>query len=352
MSFGLILRKIFYFFTKKLPWLFKKHIWVDIQAGNILKPIHFLLIAFKYRFLGYPYSAIVETGNYCNLQCPTCPTPQKMIHREKTLMSLENFKKVINNIKDLIHIVHLYSSNEPLLNPDIFRMANYAHENNLFTSISTNATLLSAEKTEELLNSGLDEIILCLDGLTKEIYEPFRAGADFENVFQNIKYFCQQKQARKLKKPFIELQFVLNKLNYREVEDIKKLAKDLKVDRLHIKTISLGKYAYSDKEIEDLSDQFFPDNERFQGKVRYKKEGKRLVIKNSPSRCPMVKSQAVILVNGDTTICCYDLNGDYVFDNILNQKLQKVWFSENAKRIRKSAQERRYPLCKVCSIFY
>lgn len=341
-----------HFFTKRPYRLFKKHILTDLLRGNALKPIHFLIIALRHKFLGYPYSAIIETGNYCNLQCPTCPTPQKMIHRKKELMSFDNFKKVIDNIKDLVYVVHLYFSNAPLLNPDIFRMARYAHENNLFTSISTSATLLNEEKTKELFESGLDEIILCLDGVTKESYEPFRVGANFEKVFQNIKYICQQKQILKLKKPFIELQFILNKLNYHEVEDIKKIAKDFKVDRLRIKTISLGRYAYSEDEIENLSNQFFPDNERFQGKVRYKKEGKRLLIKNPPKRCLMVKSQVVILVNGDMTICCYDLNGEYIFDNILNQKLRNIWFSKNAKRIRKLAQERRYPLCKVCSIFY
>lgn len=352
MSFSLISRRISYFFAKKLPWLWKKHIWIDIRAGNILKPAHFLLIAFRHKFLGYPYSAIVETGNYCNLQCPTCPTPGAMIHRKKTLMSFENFKKVIDNTKDLIHVVHLYYSNEPLLNPDIFRMARYAHENNLFTSISTNVTLLDTEKTKELFESGLDEIILCLDGVTKESYEPFRRGANFDKVFQNIKYICQQKQALKLKKPLIEIQFILNKLNYRQVEDIKKLAKDLKVDWLYIKTINLGKYAYSERETEDLSRRFFPDARSFQGKTRYKKEGKHLVIKNSPNRCLMAKSQVVVLVNGDIPMCCYDLSGGYIIDNVFNKKLQKIWFSENAQRKRKLAYERRYPLCKVCSIFY
>lgn len=345
------MRAMIYFFTKKLPWFFKKHIWVDLQAGNIRKPLHFLMVAFRHRFLGYPYSAIVETGNYCNLQCATCPTPQKMIHRKKELMSFENFKKVIDNIKDLVYLVHLYSCNEPLLHPDIFKMSRYAHENNLFTSISTNATLLSKEKTKELFESGLDEIILCLDGTTKETYEPFRGGADFEKVFQNIKYVCQQKQALKLKKPFIELQFIINKLNYRQVGDIKKLAKDLKVDRLHIKTLNLGRYAYSEKEIEDLSNKFFPDARNFEGKARYKKEGKHLVIKNSLNRCPMAKSQVVILVNGDISICCYDLSGEYIVDNVLNQKLRSAWFSKKAQQIRKLAYERRYPLCKVCSIF-
>ena len=101
-------------------------------------------------------------------------------------------------------------------------MVQYAHQNNLYTEISTNAVLLNKEKTKDLLESQLDRIIIDLDGMTKDSYEQFRVGARFENVLENIKYFCQQKQILKLKKPFIELQFVLTKLNQDEVEDIRK----------------------------------------------------------------------------------------------------------------------------------
>ena len=330
---------------------FQKHIWVNVLDGNFSKPWHFIKAVFKYRVLGYPYVALIEVGSYCNLRCPTCPTPGDKIHRKKELMSFENFKKVIDSLKDSIHIALLYFSNEPLLNPDIARMTAYAHQKNLYTEISTNAVLLTKEKTQELLAAGLDKIILDFDGTTKESYEKFRVGAKFETVFQNITYFCQQKQALKLRKPFIELEFILNKYNQNEVEDVKKIAKDLKVDRLYLKSFALGEHAYTGKEMEKLAEDFFPDAPEYQEKIRYKKEGDKLKIKKPLASCPLAKSHLVILVDGRVAMCCYDLNGEYVYGNVFSKKLKDIWFDSLTRKARKIAENKGYPLCKICSIY-
>lgn len=329
----------------------KERVLDDVLRGNFSKPAHFLTANFKYRILGYPYVALIEVGNYCNLRCPTCPTPANKISRKRELMTLENFKKVIDNIKDSIHIVLLYFTNEPLLNPEIVRMVEYAHKSNLDIEISTNAVLLNKEKADGLLKAGLDRIILDLDGSTKESYEQFRVGAKFEQVLENITYFCRQKQLLKLRKPFIELQFVLNKLNQNEVPEIRKIAQDLKVDHLRIASFSLGEHAYSKEERKKLIEQFFPDSARYQGKIRYKKEGDELKVKNSPKKCPLVKSHLVILVDGGAAMCCYDFNGRYLYGNVFERKLRDIWSSKSAKNMRASAMERKYPLCKTCAIY-
>lgn len=336
---------------KHLYSAFKNHIWAEVRHGNFSKPWYFIIANIKYRFFGYPYAALIETGTYCNLRCPTCPTPASKIGRGRALMSLGDFKKVVDHIKDAVHIVMLYFTNEPLLNPDIFSMVKYAHQNNLYTEISTNAVLLIKEKTKELFESGLDRIIIDLDGTTKDSYEQFRVGAKFENVLANITYFCQQKQALKLKKPFIELQFVLNKLNQGEVEDIKILARQLKVDRLCIRAFGLGEYAYSEQARRVLADKFLPDDSKYQQKIRYKKAGEKITIKHSPAVCPLAKSHLVVLVDGSVAMCCYDLRGEYLYGNVLKKTLKDIWFDPENKKKRKMAFNKRYPLCKTCSIY-
>lgn len=345
------MKKNFYHFLEHFYLALRGHVLIHIIEGNLSKPWHFAKAILKRKFLGYPYVALIETGNYCNLQCPTCPTPGDKIYRKKELMSFDNFKKVIDNIKDSVHIALLYFTNEPLLHPDICQMVEYVHRNNLYTEISTNAVLLNKEKTKNLLESGLDKIILDLDGTTKESYEQFRVGAKFEQVFENITHFCRQKQILKLRKPYIDLQFVLNKLNQNEVEDIKKIAKDLKVDRLCIRSFSLAECAYSKKEIKELSAKFFPDTSKYQQKVRYRKDGDSLKIKNSPQKCPLAKTHLVILADGNVSMCCYDLNGQYIYGNVFGQKLKDIWFSPKVKNMRKLAEKRKYPLCETCSIY-
>jgi len=343
------MKKIFNI-LKRISTAFWNHILIHVLEGNFSKPWHFLRSNLNRFFFSHPYVAIIETGNYCNLRCPTCTTPANKICREKELMNFDNFKKVIDNIKDLIHVVLLYNSNEPLLNPDIFRMIKYAHENNLYTEISSNVTLFDKEKTKELFDSKLDKIILDLDGTSKESYEQFRVGANFEKVFKNIRYICQQKQILGLKKPFIELQFILNKLNQNEVEEIKKIAKELKVDKLSIKSFGLGEYAYSKEEIKALSAKFFPDTKKYQQRIRYKKEGNRLKIKDSPRKCSLVRTHFVVLVDGRISMCCYDLSGKYIYGNVLEQNLKDIWFSSKTQNMQKIAENRKYRLCKLCSI--
>lgn len=266
-------------------------------------------------------------------------------------MSLDSFKKVIDNIKDAVHIAMLYFTNEPLLNPDIFLMVKCAHQNNLYTEISTNAVLLTKEKTKELFESGLDRIIIDLDGTTKDSYEQFRVGAKFENVLENVTYFCRQKQTLKLKKPFVELQFVLNKLNQNEVEDVKVLARKLKVDRLCIRSFGLGKYAYSEEARQTLADKFLPDDPKYQRNIRYKKTKGELNIKNSPTVCPLAKSHLVVLADGRIAMCCYDLRGEYIYGNVFKRTLKDIWFDPENKKKRKMAENKKYPLCKTCSIY-
>jgi len=331
--------------------VFKRHILIPILIGDFFKPWHFLISILRFKFFNYPYSAMIEIGNTCNLQCPTCPTPRQKILRKKELMSFSNFILTIDSIKNSIHVVYLYYTGEPLIHPDICKMINYVHQKNLYSIISTNATLLDQKIADELLFSGLDEIILCLDGITQESFSSFRKKADFFEVMRNIGYFCKQKQRLKLKKPFIKLQVILNKLNQNEIRGIKKLSDCLKVDCLHIKSLALCEHVYSKDEIKKLADIFFPDGKEYKDKIRYKQENHKLIINNPPSKCSLAESQFVVLVDCKISMCCYDLNGNYIYGNILAEKFDDIWFNSDVKKVRELANEKKHSLCKVCSNF-
>jgi len=332
---------------KQFYYFFKRHFWNQWRSNRFLKPLHFLRIYLKHKFLNQPYLAIIETGNICNLTCPTCPTPRNKIKRKSEQMSFENFKKVIDKIKKDIHTILLYNTNEPLLNPEIEKMIAYADYCNLHTVISTNATILNEKRTESLLKSGLDEILLCLDGTTKESYEPFRRGASFESVLANISYFCSRKKQLKLVKPFTELQFIVNKLNQGQVEDVKKIARQIRADKLHIKSLALNEYAYTKEEIKILAEKFFPNNVKI--KTRYIKiKDKNLILKNQKDQCSVPDNQITVLVDGRMVICCYDLNGDYTLGNIFNQSLNVILTQEKSKQLKKMAKDKKLPLCKTC----
>ncbi len=293
--------------------------------------------------------AIIETGNTCNINCATCPTPRRYLGSPLSLMNSDNLKKIIDNIKNHVHVVLLYNTNEPLLNPYLGKMIKYASKQHLYTMVSTNATLLDEKKTDELLVVGLDEILLCLDGTSKESYEPFRVGADFDTVLKNIKYFCIEKQRKHLIKPYVEIQFIVTKLNQDQIPEMKKLAKELKTDRLRIKSLAVVEYAYTEQERKDLMEKFFPTRDDV--KVRYEKNHFGAINKRVVNKCDTVKNQISILVDGRMVLCCYDVRGEYEYGNLLEKSFVDIWFDPQNIEKRRIAEGRKHALCAKCDLY-
>jgi len=338
---------------KKIKYVinvFQWFIWYNLWNGEQKKVWHLIKVMLKHYIIKTPYAVIIETGNTCNFKCPTCPTPHAKIHarRPKQFMSLDDFKKIIDNIKDYVHVVYVYNSNEPLLHPQLVEMIQYASDNHLHTMLSTNCSLLDEKVSGKLLNSGLGEIRFALDGLKKESFEGFRVGGDFEEVKRNIEYFCKQKQELGRKRPIATLQFILNKLNQDEIDDIKKFSSDNKIDKLYIKPFIMGEYAYSREEIKDLSERFYPDKDIYDDAVVYKKDEQGLKPIEEYKTCSDVKQVFTVLADGRAVMCCFDLYGDYSYGDLRKIKLIDMWRSEDVSKLRKLAYNRKTPLCKVC----
>lgn len=340
-------------FIKRIKYtlnVFYWFIWYNLWHKEAKKVFHLFKSLAKHVFLKTPYAVIIETGNTCNFNCPTCPTPRQKIfsRRKPELMSLDKFKKIIDNIKDYVHIVYLYNSNEPLLHPDIVEMIKYASGNNLHTMISTNASLLNEKMAEKLLDFGLGEIRLALDSLKKESYEQFRVGGNFEMVKKNIENFCQLKQKLGKKRPIVTLQFILNRLNQDEIPAIKEFVKENKIDKLYIKPFILSEYAYSKEEIKNLGEKFLADKDIYDEEIVYKKDEQGLRPKMEFKKCPDVNRVFTILADGHAVMCCFDLVGDYSYGEMDKTGLKTLWNSDKVEKMRKIAYKRQYPLCKVC----
>lgn len=338
---------------KKLKRFFRIVYWFiiyDIFNGRYKRVWHLFRIGVRHLVFKTPHSLIIETGNTCNFSCPTCPTPHELIYsrRPREIMIFDSFKKIIDHAKDCVHVVYLYNSNEPLLNPDIIKMINYASDNDLHTMISTNASLLDESMSRKLLDSGLGEIRFAFDGLTKESFEGFRCGGDFETVKRNIENFCRLKKEAKKSRVITTLQFILNKLNEDQVEDIKKFCKENDIDRLYIKAFILSEYAYPKEKIKELADKFFIDKDVTDENIVYKKENFELKPKRKITTCPEVQKIFSVLSNGNAVTCCFDLYGDYSYGNMITDDFKTIWFSKKSKELRRMAKKRKLPLCKVC----
>lgn len=298
-----------------------------------------------YRFFDFGFSGklIIEPTNVCNLRCPLCPTAQNM-KREKGFLSLDKFKAIVDEVSSFTKVINMGFAGEPLLNKDIFKMAKYAEEKGIRTGLSTNTTPLD-RYLDEVFDSGISNLIVCLEGASKETHEHYRVGSNFEEVRENIRRLCQKKRKEKFQKPHITLQFVVMKHNEHEIDEIVELAGNLGVDSLMLKTLSLGSWVGLERK-KQLAKEWLPSQEEL-SRFRIKDDVPQL--KARPKVCGWLR-QSVILWNGDVTMCCYDFNGELVVGNIFKEKFQKIWKSERYKRMRKAVVKMEPKLCQNCTI--
>lgn len=320
---------------KKIKRLIKQNL------GALLLPIW----PEAFYYFGFSGHVIIELTNSCNLRCKFCPTWQNM-KREKGFMSFEDFKKIVDQDGDIIKNIDLNFAGEPTLHKDVFKMVKYATSKGITVLISTNTMLLQNFSMDEIFDSGLNNLIVCLDGTTKEIYEQHRQGGDFDLVKDNIRKLCQEKKARNSKLPWINLQFVVTKNNEHQIPELIKLGKDLGVDNVNLKTLSLGSFLGLDKKLE-LAKQFLPEDGEYS---RFKIENNKLSLKSKPKYCSWLR-QTVIFWNGDITLCCYDYNGDLTLANVFKDGgLKKILKSKQYKKYRKMAVNKKFKLCQNCNM--
>jgi len=290
-----------------------------------------------------PYFISIEPANYCQLQCPECPVGLKFFTQEKHEIINKNLiYKVIDELKeDLIHLI-FYFQGEPLLNKDLCTYIKYAHDANIFTSTSTNAQALNNLTAKNIVESGLDKIIISIDGTTQKVYEQYRKGGKLSKAIDGIKFIQEWKLKLKSKSPFIEIQFIVFKSNQHQISEIYKIAKDLKVDNLALKTAQLYNFENGNSMLTSLKKY-----------ARYKKQkNSQYAIKSKlPNHCWRMWSGGVINTKGELLPCCFDKNSSNKFGNISSSSFMTIWHNDKSKIFRNKllANRKQFDMCKNCT---
>jgi radical SAM protein with 4Fe4S-binding SPASM domain len=291
--------------------------------------------------LVYPRVFMIEPTNICNGTCPLCPVGARIDKRRKGHLDYDKFVQLIDEIRDIARMVIMNFAGEPILNRRIGDLAAYAESYGIPVVIGTNGTL---DKAEELVDSGVSEILFALDGATAESYSQYRIyrdGTDFNTVVENLRRIVERKRELGVEKPTIILQFVVFRHNQHEIGDILRLGEEIGVDGVDFKPVCINDFFEPD--LDELVEQFQPEHD---DTLQILADDFTAI---KPPWCSFSFHETEILWNGDVTTCCYDYDGDYVIGNVFTDGgFKKVWKSREYRKIRKKIVRQKLKICKTC----
>jgi len=293
--------------------------------------------------MGRPLMLMVEPTNHCNLSCPLCPSGNGEMTRPRGNMELEHFKKVFDQLSDDLLLCLLWNQGEPFLNPNLTKMIRHATDRNVPTITSTNVHYIrTEEEAEDIIQSGLSELILSLDGVDAETYVKYRVGGDFDRVVRGIELVTEAKRRLKASTPRIHLQFILMKQNEDQVDAARRMARDFGVDRLSLKTAQV----YTEEDART----FLPTDESM-SRYDYSKEGVRTKgkIKNT---CRHLWYSTVVNWDGAVSPCCFDKDVHYGLGDTRNgDSFDEIWEGDRYTNFRNAILKDRasVPICNNCS---
>lgn len=252
------------------------------------------------------------------------------------------FRKTIDELhRDLLYLI-FYFQGEPYLNPAFLEMVKYASGKGIYTATSTNAHYLTDENARKTVESGLDRLIISIDGTTQDVYTQYRVGGNLEKVIQGAKNIVKWKKELGSKKPFVFFQFLVVKPNEHQIADIKLLAKEIGVDEVRFKTAQVYDY--------EEGNRLIPTIDKYS---RYKKQDDgTYTIKNKlGNHCWRLWHSPVITWDGLVVPCCFDKDAQHRLGDLKSSTFKTLWHNENYVRFRTQLMKGRkhIDICANCS---
>ncbi|HNR19042.1 MAG TPA: SPASM domain-containing protein [Bacteroidia bacterium] len=313
-----------------------------VNAVRVLGSYYFSRITGNPNQAGMPLSISFEPTTSCNLRCPECPSGLRSFSRPTGMLQEELFKKVIDELAPTLNYLVFYFQGEPYLNKNFLDLVQYAVSKKIYTATSTNAHYLTDDAAKKTIESGLDRLIISIDGTTQEVYEQYRVGGNHEKVIEGAKRMVEWKKKLKSKTPHIIFQFLVVKPNEHQMDDVKKLAKEIGVDEVAFKTAQVYEY--------ETGNELIPENEKYS---RYQKnnDGTYSIKNKLLNHCWKMWHSCVITWDGKVVPCCFDKDATHQLGDVSQISFKEVWQSNAYNQFRKSLLKSRneIDICKNCT---
>jgi len=253
------------------------------------------------------------------------------------------FKDTLEEIHQHLLYLVFYFQGEPYLNPAFLEMVKFASERKIYTATSTNAHYLTPEKADATVESGLDRLIISIDGTTQEVYQQYRVGGKLEKVLEGARNIVAAKKRAGSSKPLVIFQFLVVRPNEHQMEEVKELAKEIGVDDVWFKTAQVYDY-------ENDPHQLIPTQLKY---ARYRRNAEGMMVpKNKLSNhCWKLWHANVITWDGMVVPCCFDKDAEFPLGDLRNKGFKEIWQSETYQNFRAKLMTGRknISICANCS---
>jgi radical SAM protein with 4Fe4S-binding SPASM domain len=252
------------------------------------------------------------------------------------------YRGVIDQLADTLSYLTFYFQGEPYLHPQFLEMVSYASAKSIYTATSTNAHYLKSDAAQRTVASGLDRLIISIDGTTQQTYESYRVGGQLEKVIEGTQNILAWKKKMGSKTPHVVFQFLVVGPNEHQIPEVYAMAKQLGVDQVVLKTAQIYDH--------HLGSHLIPRQEKYS---RYRKNADgTYAIKNSlDNHCWKMWHSCVVTWDGKVVPCCFDKDAHFVLGDLAKNSFSEIWNGQQYRQFRKSLLKSRseIEICKNCT---
>lgn len=313
-----------------------------VNAARILSSYHYSRLQGKPTMKGLPISISIEPTTSCNLRCPECPSGLRSFTRPTGMLRENLYQNIIDQLAGTLSYLTFYFQGEPYLNPHFLDMVNYASEKGIYTATSTNAHYLKEEEARRTVESGLDRLIVSIDGTSQNTYESYRIGGSLEKVMEGTKNILHWKKKLRSRTPHVAFQFLVVGPNEHQIPEVYRIAKKLGVDQVVLKTAQIYDYK--------SGSSLIPKQDRYS---RYQKndDGSYSIKNSMDNHCWKMWHSCVVTWDGKIVPCCFDKDAHFVLGDLSQNFFYEIWNGEKYQHFRQSLLKSRseIEICKNCT---
>lgn len=321
-----------------------------------------------------PRSIYIEPTSRCNEFCQQCP--RTLLSREDDRdLTFDNFCYIVDQFPVLDRVV-LHGLGEPLLNKELPRMIRYLKERGTYVLFNSNGIALTLKKGQALIDAGLDEYRLSMDGSTRETYAHVRGVDAFDKIWRNVRAFITLQKEQDARKPAVSLWFTAMRENLPELPGLIELAGESGVPEVYLQRLVYFEegLAHSKQALfrrssaEELAIVRRAEQMCKERGIRFNAAGSATPVEslvrdfgNRPwSGCRRPYSLTYITSSGNVLSCCFapfghrsarEYKEERVLGNVFQQPIEAIWHGERYEDFRR-AFESDHPArhCSQCGL--